>query len=84
MKKIPRGRAKSPELVNPKEKLDSNTLLGHIVETRAQIDLLKVVSKDKFFKHPFFGHLKLMQTIKFLEIHTQHHLDIIEDIKVGK
>ena len=84
MKKIPRGRAKSPEIVNPKEKLDSNTLLAHITETRAKIESLKDVPRDKFFKHPFFGHLKLNQTIKFLEIHTQHHLNIIEDIKGGK
>ena len=62
------------------KKFDSNKLLVNIVETRAQIELLKVVSKDKFFNHPFLGNLKLKQTIRFLEIHTQHHLDIIHKI----
>jgi len=42
---------------------------------------LKTLPKDRYFEHPFFGKLKLKQTINFLEIHTMHHLDIIEDIK---
>jgi hypothetical protein len=80
MGKIPRGRAKSPEVVQPKEKIDKNSLLIHIIETRNKINELKTLSKDSYFEHPFFGKLKLQQTINFLEIHTKHHLDIIEDI----
>lgn len=79
-KKIPRGRAKSPEVVVPKGIIDKNSLLSHIVVTRNKIEELKTVSKDKYFEHPFFGKLKLKQTINFLEIHTMHHLDIIADI----
>ena len=80
MEKIPRGRAKSPEVVQPKENIDKNSLLIHIIETRNKINELKTLSKDSYFEHPFFGKLKLQQTINFLEIHTKHHLDIIEDI----
>ena len=80
MGKIPRGRAKSPEVVQPKENIDKNSLLIHIIETRNKINELKTLSKDRYFEHPFFGKLKLQQTINFLEIHTKHHLDIIEDI----
>ena len=81
MKKIPRGKAKSPEVVLPKGIIDNNSLLSHISVTRNKINELKTLPKDRYFEHPFFGKLKLKQTINFLEIHTMHHLDIIEDIK---
>ena len=81
MKKIPRGKAKSPEVVLPKGIIDNNSLLTHISVTRNKINELKTLPKDRYFEHPFFGKLKLKQTINFLEIHTKHHLDIIEDIK---
>jgi hypothetical protein len=38
------------------------------------------MSSDKYFEHPYFGKLRLNKTIKFLEIHTNHHLEIINDI----
>jgi Protein of unknown function (DUF1569) len=80
MKKIPRGRAKSPAVVQPKGNINNNSLLSHILETRNKIKELKILSKDRYFEHPFFGKLSLQQTINFLEIHTKHHLDIIDDI----
>lgn len=80
MKKFPRGKAKAPEVVQPKGNIDKNSLLTHISVTRNKINELKTLSKDRYFEHPFFGKLKLKQTINFLEIHTKHHLDIIEDI----
>jgi Protein of unknown function (DUF1569) len=80
MKKIPRGKAKSPEVVQPKGNIDKNYLLAHISETGSKIKELKTLSKDNYFEHPFFGKLKLQQAINFLEIHTKHHLEIINDI----
>jgi hypothetical protein len=80
MKKIPRGRAKSPEVVQPKGNINKDSLLTHLSLTRNKIKELDLLSKDKYFKHPFFGDLKRNQTINFLEIHTKHHLEIIEDI----
>jgi Protein of unknown function (DUF1569) len=79
-KKIPRGRAKSPELVVPKGENTVENLERHISKTREKMKELKTMSDDKFFKHPYFGNLKKQQTLKFLEIHTKHHLDIILDI----
>ena len=83
-KKIPRGRAKAPKIVQPKSELTAAGLQKHISETRNKIKALDGLSKDKYFEHPFFGNLKLGQALSVLEIHTKHHLGIIEDIKRGK
>ena len=80
MKKIPRGKAKAPKVVQPKANLDKEGLLNHLSLTRNKIKALEMLSKDNYFSHPLFGDLKLGQSINFLEIHTKHHLNIIEDI----
>jgi hypothetical protein len=79
-KKIPRGRAKSPEIVMPKGSIDQPKLTALLTETRSNCKELSFLQADKYFEHPFFGKLKLKQTISFLEIHTNHHLEIIRDI----
>ena len=83
-KKIPRGKAKAPEVVQPKAHIDKDNLLTHLSLTRNKIKELDLLSKDNYFKHPFFGDLKLNQTINFLTIHTNHHIKIIEDIITSK
>lgn len=79
-KKIPRGKAKAPKVVVPKEGITIADLEHHLAKARDAIKVLEFVSKNHFFKHPYFGDLKKKQTILFLEIHTQHHLKIIHDI----
>jgi hypothetical protein len=79
-KKIPRGKAKAPKVVVPKEGITIANLEQHLAKARDAIKALEFVSKNHFFKHPYFGNLKKKQTILFLEIHTQHHLKIIHDI----
>jgi hypothetical protein len=80
MNKIPRGRAKAPKVVVPKT-YDEQTLLEHLKIVTLKIQGLENMSSDKYFDHPYFGNLRLNKTIKFLEIHTKHHLEIINDIK---
>jgi hypothetical protein len=84
MKKIPRGRAKAPKVVQPKDNINKDALFAHLSLTRDKINALETLPKDSHFNHPFFGDLKLNQTINFLEIHTKHHLNIIEDIITTK
>jgi hypothetical protein len=83
-KKIPRGKAKAPKIVVPKADITFADLQQHLAKARETIKGLETVSKDHFFEHPYFGKLKLKQTIRFLEIHTQHHLNIIQDIIMNK
>jgi hypothetical protein len=80
IKKIPRGKGKAPKVVQPKENYTLESLNNHLSVTKEKIKELKLMSSDRFFIHPYFGKIKLKQTINFLEIHTKHHLDIINDI----
>lgn len=79
-KKIPRGRAKAPKVVIPQPDYNATSLQNHVTITLQNIDSLSTIQPNQFFKHPYFGDLKLNDAIKFLEIHTQHHLSVIKDI----
>ena len=79
LKKIPRGRAKAPEIVKPKS-YDEKSLKAHVDLTKANVELLGSLDSEKYFSHPFFGDLKVKKTIKFLEIHNEHHIKIIGEI----
>lgn len=81
--KIPRGRAKSPEVVVPRI-YDEITLNKHLKDVKLKIEELENISSDKYFDHPVFGNLKSGKTIKFIKIHTNHHLEIINDILKSK
>jgi hypothetical protein len=77
---IPRGKAKSPDIVRPKAAASTDSLKKHIGETRERLAKLPGIGENQFFEHPYFGHLKRGQAITFLEIHTKHHLKIIREI----
>jgi hypothetical protein len=80
MNSIPRGRAKSPKAVQSKNNFNSVSLKNHINIATERIKELSSLKTDNFFEHPVFGNLNLKPTIKFLEIHTRHHIKIINDI----
>jgi hypothetical protein len=80
MNNIPRGRAQSPRAVQPKNNFNVESLKKHIDFAAERIKELSSLKTDNFFEHPVFGNLNLKPTIKFLEIHTKHHIKIINDI----
>ncbi len=76
---FPRGRAKAPKVVTPKE-YDAESLKIHVQNTRTKLTELAALPADKYMTHPFFGDIRTKDTVKFLELHTNHHLKIINDI----
>lgn len=80
IRKIPRGRAKSPKSVQPKINFTRETLQEHIGMAKRKLSELRPLKTNAYFEHPFFGKLNLKPAIKFLNIHTKHHIDIINDI----
>lgn len=80
MNKIPRGKAKAPKVVQPNTDFNIETLKSQLENGKVNIAKLKSMNKNQYFDHPYFAHLNLKPTVKFLEIHTKHHLKIIDDI----
>jgi hypothetical protein len=79
-KTIPRGKAQAPKVVIPVEEITVDSLQESLKNTYLAITYLKDCEENQYFMHPFFGQLNKKQTIKFLAIHTEHHLKIIRDI----
>ncbi len=79
-KKIPRGRAKAPNVVVPKNTITEATIREELTKSAAAVKDLEAIPANHYFQHPFFGNLKVKATIQFLAIHTNHHLAIIKDI----
>ena len=80
LKKIPRGVGKAPKVVQPYEEINSAQLKKQLELLRNKITEFESFSTKNYFKHPYFGDLHLKDTLYFLELHTKHHLKIIEDI----
>jgi hypothetical protein len=80
--KIPRGRGKAPKAVQPLESSSIEILNSKLHIANDSIIELENLVPNNYFKHPYFGNLNLKTTIWFLELHTKHHLKIIEDINV--
>lgn len=78
--KIPRGKGKAPSRVLPKEAITKELLVSTINNTKNRIHTLDSLERNHFFTHPFFGDLNLKPTVQFINLHTQHHIDIIKDI----
>ena len=79
MNRFPRGRGKAPEAVNPKqiEKPDFDVLFE---KTKQKIEELKKAEPNKFYEHYILGTLNKKNTIIMLDIHTNHHIQLIKDI----
>ena len=80
LNKIPRGRGKAPKVVLPNDIITIDDLKKDKQTAIETINTLDTINANNYFLHPYFGNLKRKDTIKFLNIHTQHHLNIINDI----
>ena len=78
--KFPRGKAKAPSSVMPAENISEEHLKESIFMAKMALQSLMDAAKNQHFAHPIFGNLNRNQTLKFLGIHTKHHLSIIADI----
>ncbi|TAD86819.1 MAG: DUF1569 domain-containing protein [Bacteroidetes bacterium] len=78
--KMPRGKAKAPGRVQPKQTVDPEVLQSATAKTTEALQTLKQLPPNAHFTHPFFGVLNKNQSLRVLLIHTKHHLAIIADI----
>lgn len=77
---FPRGKAKAPKYVRPPETILKEDLIAQVQLAKSNIETLKDLDENAFFKHPLFGNINKKRVHRFLELHTNHHLKIINDI----
>lgn len=79
---IPRKSGRAPKEVVPKKEELTNEELAILFEkVRTRLKPFMKSDANAHFRHLYFGTLNLKQSIRFLEIHTHHHLKIIQDIE---
>jgi hypothetical protein len=77
---FPRGKVKAPKYVQPPELILNEDLASQIQLAYENIENIKSANDHAHFKHFIFGVLNKSRTIRFLQLHTNHHLKIIRDI----
>ncbi|MGC6431953.1 MAG: DUF1569 domain-containing protein [Jejuia sp.] len=77
---IPRGKAKSPKIVLPPEIILKESLVAQFNDAKGYLEKMDAVNEKQYFKHFIFGTLSKKQTLRFLLLHTHHHLKIVKDI----
>nr|WP_321221757.1 DUF1569 domain-containing protein [uncultured Psychroserpens sp.] len=81
---FPRGKAKAPKYVIPPETILKEDLISQLQLARTNVNTIDDLHKDAYFKHPFFGNVNSKRIYRFLELHTNHHVKIINDIVTKK
>ena len=82
---IPRGIGKSPAAAMPDEGISLDRLTSELGLQLANIDKiderLDAVKSTRYtFRHPYFGHLNPRQWVRFVRVHTNHHMKIVREI----
>jgi hypothetical protein len=77
---FPRGKVKAPKYVLPPEVIKIEDLNTQIQTARTHVERLIALPENAYYKHFIFGMLSKKQTLRFLQMHTNHHLKIVNDI----
>jgi len=77
---IPRGKGKAPKPVTPPEEIKTEDIVAQLDKARSILAGLDNLDPKANFHHPIFKQLHKKQALRFMEIHTKHHLKIIEAI----
>lgn len=80
VKRIPRGKIKAPKAVRSYEEITVDQIRQQLQTAKSLVAILPELQRKNYFTHPFLGQFGLKQTLIFLELHTLHHLKIINDI----
>lgn len=77
---IPRGRATAPKSVVSNDEILKSAIESQLTSAKINLQEIKNLPANSHFKHPYFGKLSLKKSQRFLAIHTNHHLAIVNDI----
>ncbi|MEH6534901.1 MAG: DUF1569 domain-containing protein [Psychroserpens sp.] len=79
---FPRGKGKAPKHVKPPEFILKEDLISQVELAKTNVETIASLDKNAYFKHPLFGNINTTRVYRFLVLHTNHHLKIINDIMV--
>ncbi|WP_067144865.1 DinB family protein [Pseudotamlana agarivorans] len=78
---FPRGKVKAPKkVVSENISISDKDLHEQLEHAKTALSIIKTLDPHAYFKHHIFGNLSKKQTMRFLEIHTNHHLKIVQEI----
>ncbi|WP_395065243.1 DUF1569 domain-containing protein [Flavobacterium sp.] len=77
---FPRGKANAPKIVLPDEIITKESIKSSLEKVKTTLVEWDSLDKNAHFQHPFFGNLNKKSTMWFLNMHTKHHLKIVNDI----
>lgn len=77
---MPRGKGKAPAIVMPPDEITLEDIQRQLTEARKIAAEAEKLPSNSHFRHGYFGTLKLDDSLKFIRIHTNHHIKIIQDI----
>jgi hypothetical protein len=83
--RFPRGRAQSPRMVRPPERVERVFLLEWVAGNRRDFDELatrldELRAASKRVPHQLMGPLSAPQWLRFAAAHTRHHLGIAREL----
>jgi len=78
---IPRGVADSPKVTLPAELPDMDAVRQDLADATERIEALGPLPEEtNRIPHPYLGPFDARDWMRFLEVHTNHHLAILTDI----
>lgn len=78
--RFPRGFVMSPEAVLPPDNIKTSAIYAQLKDARLVLNNFSELAKNQYFNHSDLGVLDRDSALKFVGIHTRHHLRIIRDI----
>lgn len=76
---IPRGKVKAPPAASPKGLESAESYVRMLDKTLARLQSAAQQPADRSADHPLLGTLGRDEVFRFLQVHTAHHLAIIDD-----
>lgn len=86
---IPRGKGKAPEVYFPAPDVERASVRKNIADSRSGMswvaqNIHHIGVATGRLDHPILGALNARQWLRFIRIHTAHHLRIIDDIDTAR
>lgn len=77
---IPRGKIRAPKQFIPLEVPTQESVLKLINLAKERLKAVENLPEKSFITHPFLGDFDKKTTLRFLWLHSNHHLKIVDDI----